>query len=232
MQLVAPDLFAEVSRLSVGACIIGVVLGSLIWATGWWQHRFWVVAFISAAAGILGLQQARSVGVQPLVAGFLGAVAAGLMAMELAKVLAFLGGGAVLSLLSQTFLPNVREPLIAFLAGGLAGIVLFRMWMIVLTAALGASIAVYCSLALGRHWLKADITGLVSGRPGTLNLVVVGITLLGVLVQAKWDKWVAGIGERRKSKVMKSLSDAERDALKSVKSPGPLSRLFRTKKAG
>ena len=48
MQLIAPDLFAEVSRLSIGACIIGVIVGILIWITGWWQHRFWVVSMLTA----------------------------------------------------------------------------------------------------------------------------------------------------------------------------------------
>src|SRR5438874_3913056 len=69
MQLIAPDLFAEVSRLSVGACTIGLVLGLLVWFTGWWQHRFWVVAALTTGAGIYGLQQGRIAGVQPLVAG-------------------------------------------------------------------------------------------------------------------------------------------------------------------
>lgn len=232
MSIVAPDLFAEVSRLSVGACIIGIALGLALWLTGWWQHRFWVVAILSAIAGIVGLQQGRAAGVQPLVAGLLAALAAGWMAMELAKLLAFAGGGAVASLLAQQFMPNLHVPLIAFLAGGLLGVVLFRIWTIVLTSFLGATVTVYAGLALGKQVLRADIQGLVDHRPGLLNLGVALAALLGVLFQARFEKWVAGSGARQKTKVMKSLSDAERTALKSVKSPGPLSRLFASRKAG
>src|SRR5262249_32647841 len=151
MQLIAPDLFAEVSRLSVGASVIGLVLGILIWLTGWWQHRFWVVVAITAGAGIYGLQQGRIAGGQPLVAGLLAALAAGFMAVELAKVLAFLGGGVAGGFLVQSFVPSLHEPLIAFLCGGLIGVVLFRLWTLVLTSLVGTLIAVYAGLGLGQH---------------------------------------------------------------------------------
>ena len=114
MQLIAPDIFGEVGRLSTGACIIGFVAGLLIWLTGWWQHRFWVVASLTAAAGVLGLQSGRANGVQPLVAGLLAALAAGYLALELARVLAFVGGGAVSGLLVRTFLPTGYEPNYAY----------------------------------------------------------------------------------------------------------------------
>lgn len=232
MQIIAPDLFAEVSQLSVGACIIGIVLGVALWLLGWWQHRFWVVAILSAVAGVVGLQQGRAAGVQPLVAGLLAALAAGWMAMELAKLLAFAGGGATASLIVQSFMPTLHVPLIAFLAGGLCGVVFFRIWTIVLTSFLGATVATYAGLALGKQLLRADIQMLVDHRPGLLNIGVALATVLGVLFQARFEKWAAGSGARQKTKVMKSLSDAERNALKSVKAPGPLSRLFASKKAG
>lgn len=232
MQIIAPDLFAEVSRLSVGACIIGIALGLALWLTGWWQHRFWVVVILSAVAGVVGLEQGRAAGVQPLVAGLLAAMAAGWMAMELAKLLAFAGGGATASLLVSVFLPNLHVPLIAFLTGGLCGVVFFRIWTIVLTSFLGATLATYSGLALGKQLLRADIQLLVDHRPGLLNIGVGLATLLGVLFQARFEKWAAGSGARQKSKAMKSMSEAERNALKSVKSPSPLSRLFTSKKAG
>src|SRR6202035_2038590 len=52
MQLIAPDIFSEVGQLSAGACVLGFTIGFLIWLTGWWQHRFWVVASLTAIAGI------------------------------------------------------------------------------------------------------------------------------------------------------------------------------------
>jgi hypothetical protein len=232
MQLIAPDLFAEVSKLSVGACFLGLALGLLIWLTGWWQHRFWVVAILTAGAGMYGLQQGKAAGVQPLVAGLLAALAAGWMAVELAKVLAFVGGGIAGSLLVQAFVPNVHEPLLSFLSGGLLGVILFRLWMLVLTSFIGTLTAVYAALGLGEQWLKADVTTIVAQKPGMLNLVVAAGILLGVLVQGKFDAWLSSSNDRRKTKAMKSLSDAEKDALKTVKPRGAIMRMIWPKKAG
>jgi hypothetical protein len=231
MQLIVPDLFAEVSRLSVGACIVGLILGLLLWTTGWWQHRFWVVAFITAGAGVYGLQQGKLAGVQPLVAGLLAAMAAGWMAVELAKVLAFIGGGAAGNLFVQSFAPNLHEPLLTFLCGGLFGVVLFRLWMLVLTSFFGAMVAVYCMLGLAQHLLKADIQGLVQNKPGLLNLVVFVTVLGGVLIQGKFDTWRTTKEERTKTKAMKAMSDAEKDALKTVKGRSPIMKLIWPKKA-
>jgi hypothetical protein len=232
MQLIAPDLFVEVSRLSAGACVVGLIFGMLIWLTGWWQHRFWVVTIITACAGVYGLQQGKAAGVQPLVAGLLAALAAGWMAVELSKVLAFVGGGVTGSLLVQNFVPNVHDPLLAFLSGGLFGVVLFRLWMLVLTSFVGTMIAVYAALGLAEHVLKTDLVPLVNLKPGMLNMVVGGGVLLGVLVQGKFDTWLAKSADRKKTKAMKSLSDAEKDALKTVKPRGPLVRMIWPKKAG
>jgi hypothetical protein len=232
MQLIAPDFFAEVSRLSVGACILGLVIGGLIWLTGWWQHRFWVAAMITAGAGVYGLQEGKAAGVQPLVAGLLAALAAGWMAVELSKVLAFIGGGAAGSLLVQNFVPTVHEPLLAFLSGGLLGVVLFRLWMLVLTSFIGTMIAVYAALGLAEHVLKSDVASIVNQKPGMLNMVVVGGILGGILVQGKFDTWLARSSDRKKTKAMKTLSDAEKDALKTVKPRGPLVRMIWPKKAG
>ena len=69
------------------------VLGCALWLFGWRWHRFWVVAGITLAAGLIGLNAARPAGVQVIAVGILLAVAAGMMALELAKVVAFVAGG-------------------------------------------------------------------------------------------------------------------------------------------
>ena len=233
MQLIAPDIFAEVSQLSVGACLIGLILGVCIWTTGWWQHKFWVVVSVTAAAGMYGLQTGRAAGVQPLVAGLLAALAAGWMGLELARVLAFIGGGLTSSFLVQTFVPTAHEPLIAFLAGGLFGVVLFRLWMLVLTSMMGAIVATYCGLGLAGHWLKFDASKVVAEKAALLNMVVCGAAILGVLIQGRWDTWRVTAPTRKKTKAMKTLNDTERDAVKATTTTrGPLSRLLLPKKAG
>jgi hypothetical protein len=211
MQLIAPDLYAEVSRLSWGACAIGVVLGVLVWLTGWWQHRFWVVASLTAAAGIFGLRSGRDAGVQPLVAGLLAALAAGHMALELARLLAFVGGGLMSSALMQAFVPTLYEPLLTFLAGGLLAVLLFRLWMLVLTSLIGSVVVGYAAIALAGLWFKVDGTALVEG---------------------KFDGWRAGSDKRKKANAMATLSDDERNAIKKLPAKGGLMKYFKPKKAG
>ena len=233
MQLIAPDLFAEVSRLSWGACALGVAVGVLVWLTGWWQHRFWVVASLTAAAGIAGLQSGRSAGVQPLAAGLLAALAAGYLALELARLLAFVGGGLASGLLVQTFVPTLYQPLLAFLAGGMLAVLMFRLWMLALTSLIGTLVVVNCGLSLAGHWFKVNGAELVAQKSGLLNVVVGAGALLGVVVQGKFDGWRSRSGKRKKDKAMAALSDAERTALKKVQpDKGGLLKYFKPKKAG
>src|SRR5205807_10628200 len=120
LALIAPDLLADVTQLSIGACIIGAIVGVLLWFSGWWQHRFWSALTVTAGAGLAGLQAGRTAGVQPLVAGLLAALAAGWLALELTRLLAFVATGVAACTLVQTFLASAAEPPLIFLAGGLA----------------------------------------------------------------------------------------------------------------
>src|SRR4051812_20983835 len=94
MQLIAPDILAE-ARGMTGAMTGTIwVLGFALWLFGWRWHRFWIVAGITLAAGLIGLNAGRTTGgTQVMAVGILLAVAAGLLALELAKVLAFVAGG-------------------------------------------------------------------------------------------------------------------------------------------
>lgn len=215
MQLIAPDLYAEVSRMSAGALGIGLAIGLALWLTGWWRHRFWLVASLTATAGILGLQQGRSAGVQPLVAGLLAALAAGWMALELSRVLAYVGGGIAAGLLVRAYLPTV-EPLIAFLAGGLLGVVMFRIWMLTITSFIGMLLAVYCGLALATQMMFFDGSLLVTHKSAMLNSIVGGGTLAGLLLQGRLDFWRANSKSRKKAKLMSTLSEDERSAVKKA----------------
>lgn len=234
MQLIAPDIFTEVARLSWGACALGFALGLLVWLTGWWHHRFWIVVSLTAVAGIYGLQSGRASGVQPLVAGLLAALAAGYLGLELARLLAFAGGGAVASFLVQTFMPTLHEPLLAFLAGGLLAVVLFRLWMLALTSFAGSLVMVYGVLALLGRWTHLNATDVVAKSVGLLNGVVIVTALAGLVVQAKFDSWKGSRGSRMKAKVLAGLSEDERNALKkaSAAKVSAFGKFFKPKKAG
>jgi K+-sensing histidine kinase KdpD len=202
--------------------------------TGWWQHRFWVVASLTAAAGIYGLQTGRASGVQPLVAGLLAALGAGYLALELARVMAFVGGGSVAGLLVKTFLPTLHEPLLAFLAGGLLAVLLFRLWMLALTSLIGMMVMTYTALAMLGRWTLMDSSAIVSAKVGLLNGVVISGMLAGIVAQSKFDKWRTTRGSRMKAKVLSGLSEEERNALKkaAVAKGGTFGKFFKPKKAG
>jgi hypothetical protein len=103
--------------------------------------------------------------------------------------------------------------------------------MLVLTSFFGAMVTVYCVLGLAQHLLKADVQGLVQNKPGLLNLVVFVTVLGGVLIQGKFDTWRTTKEQRTKSKAMKTMTDAEKDALKTVKGRSPIMKLIWPKKA-
>jgi hypothetical protein len=193
-----------------------------------------VVASLTAAAGILGLQSGRANGAQPLVAGLLAALGAGYLALELARVLAFIGGGTVAGLLVKTFLPTLHEPLLAFLAGGLLAVLLFRLWMLALTSLVGMLVMTYAGLGLLGRWTLMDSTGVVTGSVGLINGIVIGGMLAGIVVQGKFDSWKANRGTRMKARVMAGLSEEERTALKkaSAAKQSAFGRFFKPKKAG
>src|SRR4051794_41973609 len=94
MQLIAPDILAEARGLTGAMTGTICVLGFALWLFGWRWHRFWIVAGITLAAGLIGLNAGRTTnGTQVMAVGILLAGAAGLLALGLAKGLGVVAGG-------------------------------------------------------------------------------------------------------------------------------------------
>jgi hypothetical protein len=110
MQLIAPDILLAARGLTGAMAGTACALGLALWLFGWRWHRFWIVAGVTLAAGLIGLNSGRaSGGTQVMAVGILLAVSAGLMALELAKVLAFVAGGCGAWLAVQWVLPQAQE---------------------------------------------------------------------------------------------------------------------------
>ena len=92
MQLIAPDILTEASGLSPAISSGCAAIGLLLWLFGWRWHRFWVVVAITVAGGLIGLNSGRASGGHMLALGVLLAIAAGVLALELARIAAFLAG--------------------------------------------------------------------------------------------------------------------------------------------
>jgi len=183
MQLLAPDILAEARGLTGAMLGTVCVVGIALWLFGWRWHRFWVVAGITLGAGLIGLNAGRTNGGQVMAIGILLAVAAGMMALELAKVVAFVAGGIGAWLAVQWVLPQAQELWAVFLSGGLLGLLLYRLWTMLLTSLIGTLLSWHAGILLLEQLLKFDAVAWAANHMVALNGGVVGVVVLGILVQ-------------------------------------------------
>jgi hypothetical protein len=185
MQLIAPDILTEARGLTEAMSGTLCVLGLALWLFGWRWHRFWVVAGITLAAGLLGLNAGRAAGgTQIMAVGILLAVAAGMMALELAKVFAFVAGGCGAWLAIQWVFPQAQELWAVFLSGGLFGLLLYRLWTMLLTSLLGVLVLGHASLLLLELVLSFDAVRWAGNNQEALNGLVVGLVVVGIFLQS------------------------------------------------
>jgi hypothetical protein len=184
MQLIAPDILSEARGLTGAMLGTITVLGVALWLFGWRWHRFWVVSGITLGAGLIGLNAGRTGGTQVLAVGILLAVGAGMMALELAKVIAFIAGGIGAWLAVQWVLPQAQELWAVFLSGGLFGLLLYRLWTMLLTSLMGTLLAGHAGLLLLAQVMGFEAVEWATTNMVALNGVTVGLTVLGILVQA------------------------------------------------
>jgi hypothetical protein len=197
MSVFDPDILQELSGLSLGLCIGGAVVVLLLWLTGWWLHRFWIVLAATAGAGILCLVSGSVGGIQALIAAVLLAIAAGVLALALIRLVAFGAGGAAACLVMQKLAPSVwSQPLVPFLAGGLLALYLFRLWTMTLTSFAGTVVMGYFGLSLAQQFGKVQAISLVQEKADLLNIACAILTLLGLLAQivverrrARFKQW-------------------------------------------
>ena len=100
------------------------------------------------AGGVLGLHFGAAYDMQPLVAGLLLAVAAGALALSLARVVLFVIGGAACVWLAHAAGPVLDEPAVCFLVGGLLGVLLYKVWVTALSSLAGTLLLAYSILGL------------------------------------------------------------------------------------
>ena len=180
MQFVAPEILESARGLSLPLTAVGLVLGVLLWLTGWWAHRFWIVLVATLAAGLFGLAKGPVLRVQPLLAGLLLAVAAGVLALALVRVVAFAAGGIACWLSVQALAPAPwHEPLVCFLAGGLVGLLLFRWWTMALTSFVASVVMAFFGLLLADNLGKLDAVAVSTQQRVLLNWACGAVGFVG-----------------------------------------------------
>lgn len=197
MAFFSSELLADIHGLSEPVCAIGLAVGLLLWLFGWWGHRFFIVLFTTVAGGLVGLHSGRVYGIQPMVTGVLLAIAAGLLALALVRLLVFTAGGLAACLAVQALSPAWNEPFLCFLSGGLMGVLLFRMWTMALTSLLGVLFMGYAGLCLADSWGQVDAPALADQQTTLLNGSALGLVFLGVILQYLLDRQRGSRQKRR-----------------------------------
>jgi hypothetical protein len=195
MQLIDPEILADAQGLSPALSLAGLAIGLIVWLMGWWSHRFWIVLCTTTAAGIFGLTEAAALRTNPVVAGLLLALAAGVLALALIRLVAFVAGGVAALLILQVVAPTLDQPLIIFLTGGLLAVLLFRLWMMALTSWCGTLLVTYSTLCLldGLHTMDA-ITWSEKNRV-VLNWACAALAVVGLIVQFAGPRWLGWFGK-------------------------------------
>jgi hypothetical protein len=189
MHLIAPDILTEAQGLSVGVLVTGIVVGVLLWLFGWRWHRFWTVVAVTVAGGLYGLSTGQAAGGHVMVLGLLLALSAGLLALELARLFAFAAGGTAVWLAVASLFPNAQGLGVFFLVGGLAGVLFYRLWTMMLTSFLGTILAGHAGLVLAATLSDFDAAGWASRNPIALSIAIALITLLGLAAQGAQARW-------------------------------------------
>lgn len=185
MMLLNPDVLLEAKGLSVGASSFFLFVGFLLWAFGWRWHRFWIVFGITVAAGMFGLTAGRTAGTQVLVVGVLLAVAAGMLAIEIARILAFLGGGTAAWLAAANVVPQAQELWAVFLCGGILGVALYKLWTMLASSFLGILLVSHSLFLLLEQLQKFPAAKWATANASAINGFIIGLTILGVITQTK-----------------------------------------------
>jgi hypothetical protein len=150
------------------------------------------VLTITLVGGVYGLNEAASLRAQPVVAGILLALGAGLLALALARLFAFAAAGLAALLAVQALVPTWDQPLVSFMTGGLLGVLLFRLWVMVLTSLAGSLLLTYSTLCLAERLAKLDAAAFAEKRTVLLNWICGGVITLGLGLQLWLNRGKAG----------------------------------------
>jgi hypothetical protein len=203
MQLLAPDILAHTREVSPLALVVVFVVGAGLWMFGGRTHRFWLALCVTVAAGIIGLGVSRDFGVQPLVSALLLALSAGSLALALARVAVFAAGGIAAIALARSIAHGWND-FLCFLAGGLAGVTLFPLWVAALSSAAGTALMAYSLISLMDQWLHLDSRAWAEANAPLINWSLGAVALLGVAAQQALERLNGrGKAQPRKEKPVK-----------------------------
>jgi MFS family permease len=215
MQLLAPEIVVEARGLSLSVVLFFFIAGVLLWLFGWRWHRFWMGMTITIAGGLAGLQAARASGSNLLALGFLLAISAGALALELSRILAFLIGGMSCWLIAFHLLPRAQELWIAFLIGGLLGVFLYRLWMMLLTSFIGVLLAWHTGFVLLERYVKLDAPEWINRQQLLIQIGMIVATVVGLVLQSLLERWHLKREKAKKEAKEERIREDEREKVRA-----------------
>ena len=199
MQIVDPDLIADMRDLPLAVTAAVTAVGLGLYVTGWATHRFWIGLTATFAAGLAGLRFGLEFGVQPVIAGVVMAIAAGCVALSLARIALFVIYGFVCWYLIKHYAAAFESPLLCFLVGGLFSVLFHRLCVILLSSAVGLLLLLYGGLVLLERLLHFDAVAWLSDTPEkTITLGYWLAVFAGILVQSVAERAWNALQQRRK----------------------------------
>jgi hypothetical protein len=187
MQVLDPEFLALTRELSPGVSVVGGLVGLALWLFGARSHRFWLALVMTVSAGMIGLALGREFAVQPLVAGLLLALAAGMLALALTRITLFVLGGLCAILLVRIAVHSANE-FLCFVVGGLVGICFYQLWITALSSLLGSVLMAYSVVTLMNSPGKFDSVAWATQNAPLVNWAMIGSTVLGILAQFILDR--------------------------------------------
>ena len=201
MQVLDPEFLKMTRELSPGVSVVAVLIGLALWLFGAHSHRFWLALLMTVSAGMVGLALGREFAVQPLVAGLLLALAAGMLALALTRITVFVLGGLCALLVVRIVVPSANE-FLCFVVGGLVGVCFYQLWITALSSLIGAVLTAYGAVSFLDHMGKLDSAAWANQNTPLINWCLIGSTVFGILAQFILD--------RRREK--KKVNDREKKA--------------------
>ncbi|MFQ3650031.1 MAG: hypothetical protein SNJ75_06835 [Gemmataceae bacterium] len=210
MRVMAPEILELTRQLSPVVSLILLALGTALWLYGGRTHRFWLALVITLGGGLFGLQIGRDFGVQPLVSGLLLSLAAGALSLALARVVVFVLGG-VAALVVMKSLANGWNDYLCFLIGGLTSILLYPVWIAVLSSTAGTVLMAYGLLSVLDKLFRIDSVGLANNYGALMNWILAGWVILGMILQYTIERWVGRPAGEPKPTEAASKKDEKKD---------------------
>ena len=184
MQILSPDVLADVLELPVPALLVLMGFGALLSLTGWRWHRFWLTICVSLISGLVGLRQAQAWGInQPIVAGVLLAAAAGCLALSLARVGLFLAYGLAAWYAMKRLAPPYAIPAICICVGGIFSVLFYRFCVVLLTSVVGSILFTYAGLAYAQTQNWFPVQTWLNEQSLAAHGALAGLCLVTLLLQ-------------------------------------------------